>query len=204
MRNLRSRAFRSHLVAHAVRRLFVAAVLALSAGGARTLAAQQQQRPPLPPAQRDTLEQRVRDRMAQVLRTQLGMSDEQVRRFQATNRRFEAQRVTLFNQERTVRGELRQLIEGGDTAQYGRIGTLLDRTIQLQRQRIDLQESEQAELATFLTPIQRARLYGIEEQLRRRMESMREGQPGGGRMAAPPMRPGARPGGAGIRRPPPR
>lgn len=188
----------------ALRRCCVLALLAGTAGGAGELAAQQQpQRPPLSPAQRDTLEQRVRDRMAQMLRTQLGMSDEQVRRFQATNRRFEAQRVALFNQEREVRGELRQLIEGGDTTQLARIGTLLDRTIQLQRQRIDLQESEQTELATFLNPLQRARLYGIEEQLRRRMESMRDGQPGAGRMAPPPMRPGARPGGAGARRPPP-
>jgi Spy/CpxP family protein refolding chaperone len=166
-------------------------------------AAQDRPLPPRDAAQRDTLENRLRQRMATMLRNQLGMNDEQIRRFQATNRRFEAQRVGLFNQEREVRGELRQLIEGGDTTQYQRIGTLLDRTIQLQRQRIDLQEAEQKELATFLNPSQRARLYGIEEQLRRRMDSLREGPPGGGRMEPPPMRPGARPGGAGMRRPPP-
>lgn len=182
-------------------RLAIAAILV----GAVALPATAQDRPQSPrdAAQRDSLEQRVRQRMAMMLRTQLGMNDEQIRRFQATNRRFEAQRVGLFNQEREVRGELRGLIEGGDTTQYQRIGTLLDRTIQLQRQRIDLQEAEQKELATFLNPVQRARLYGIEEQLRRRMESMREGPPGGGRMDPPPMRPGGRPGGAGIRRPPP-
>ena len=160
--------------------------------------------PPRDAAQRDTLEARLRMRMTQMHRNQLGMNDEQIRRFQATNRRFEAQRVGLFNQEREVRGELRQLIESADTTQHQRIGTLLDRTIQLQRQRIDLQESEQKELATFLNPVQRARLYGIEEQLRRRMEGLRDGPPGGGRMDPPPMRPGGRPGGAGIRRPPAR
>lgn len=181
----------------------VLGVLMLGVGGARALAAQERPLPQRTPAQRDSLERRVRERMAQMLRTQLGMSDEQIRRFQATNRRFEAQRVALFNQEREVRGELRQLIESGDTTQYTRIGTLLDRTIQLQRQRIDLQESEQAELATFLNPLQRAKLYGIEEQLRRRMEGLRDGPPGGGRMDPPPMRPGGRPGGVGIRRPPP-
>lgn len=164
--------------------------------------AQDRPQPPRDAAQRDSLAERVRQRMAQMLRTQLGMNDEQIRRFQATNRRFEAQRVGLFNQEREVRGELRGLIEGGDTTQYQRIGTLLDRTIQLQRQRIDLQEAEQKELATFLNPAQRARLYGIEEQLRRRMDTMRDGPPGGGRMQPPPIRPGTRPGGAGARRPP--
>jgi len=174
--------------------------------GAVSLPATAQDRP-MPPrdaAQRDTLEARLRMRMTQMLRNQLGMNDEQIRRFQATNRRFEAQRVGLFNQEREVRGELRQLIESADTTQHQRIGTLLDRTIQLQRQRIDLQEAEQKELATFLNPVQRARLYGIEEQLRRRMEGLRDGPPGGGRMDPPPMRPGGRPGGAGIRRPPAR
>jgi hypothetical protein len=185
------------------RRAILLAVLTVGMGGSQALAAQERPLPQRTPAQRDTLERRVRERMAQMLRTQLGMSDEQIRRFQATNRRFEAQRVALFNQEREVRGELRQLIEGGDSTQYARIGTLLDRTIQLQRQRIDLQESEQAELATFLNPSQRARLYGIEEQLRRRMEGLRDGPPGGGRMAPPPMRPGGGPGGAGIRRRPP-
>lgn len=173
---------------------------------AASATAQDRGQPPRDAAQRDTLEQRVRLRMAQMLRNQLGMNDEQIRRFQATNRRFEAQRVGLFNQEREVRGELRQLIEAGDTTQHQRIGTLLDRTIQLQRQRIDLQEAEQKELATFLNPVQRARLYGIEEQLRRRMDSLRDGPPGGGRMEPPPMRPnagpGGRPPGGGLRRPP--
>ena len=181
------------------------AVAALLLGAVPVTATAQDR--PLPPrgtVQRDSLEQRVRLRMAQMLRSQLGMDDEQIRRFQATNRRFEAQRVGLFNQEREVRGELRQLIESADTTQHQRIGTLLDRTIQLQRQRIDLQDAEQKELATFLNPAQRARLYGIEEQLRRRMEGLRDGPPGGGRMEPPSMRPGGRPGGTGVRRPPTR
>ena len=181
------------------------AIAALLVGAVSVPAsAQDRPMPPRDAAQRDTLEARLRMRMTQMLRNQLGMNEEQIRRFQTTNRRFEAQRVGLFNQEREVRGELRQLIESADTMQHQRIGTLLDRTIQLQRQRIDLQEAEQKELATFLNPVQRARLYGIEEQLRRRMEGLRDGPPGGGRMDPPPMRPGGRPGGAGIRRPPAR
>lgn len=188
---------------HTMRRNIVVVATLLLGAIATPATAQDRPQPPRDAAQREVLEQRVRERMAQMLRTQLGMNDEQIRRFQATNRRFEAQRVGLFNQEREVRGELRQLIEGGDTTQHQRIGTLLDRTIQLQRQRIDLQEAEQKELSTFLNPVQRARLYGIEEQLRRRMDTLRDGPPGGGRMEQPPMRPGGRPG-AGIRRPPAR
>lgn len=147
--------------------------------------------------QRDSLESRVRARMAQVMRTQLGLNDEQVRRLQATNRRFEGQRRELFEQERRVRIELRAAIEIGDTTQNARVGPLLDRTIQLQRERLDLLDAEQKELSTFLTSVQRARLYGFEEQMRRRVQEMREGsgrpdganaprRPTGGRPGAPP------------------
>ncbi len=143
--------------------------------------------------QRDSLESRVRARMAQVMRTQLGLNDDQVRRLQATNRRFEGQRRDLFEQERRVRIELRAAIEIGDTTQNARIGPLLDRTIQLQRERLDLLDAEQKELSTFLTPLQRARLYGFEEQMRRRVQEMREG--GGRDGANTPRRPtGGRPG----------
>lgn len=146
---------------------------------------------------RDTLQARVQARMAQVLRAQLGLNDEQVRRLQATNRRFEAQRRELFERERRVRIELRSAIELGDSTQNAKVGPLLDQTIQLQRQRLDLLEAEQRELSTFLTPLQRARLYGLEEQMRRRVEEMRD--------AGPPNRPMVRPGTGvrpgGVRRP---
>lgn len=132
-------------------------------------------------ARRDSLEERVRARMEQVMRTQLGLNDDQVRRLQATNRRFEGQRRELFERERRVRIELRAAIEIGDSTQNSRIAPLLDQTIQLQRQRLDLLEAEQKELSTFLTPLQRARLYGFEEQMRRRVQEMREnrGRPDG-------------------------
>jgi Spy/CpxP family protein refolding chaperone len=148
---------------------------------------------------RDSLQARVQARMAQVMRTQLGLNDEQIRRLQATNRRFEGQRRELFERERRVRIELRAAIEIGDSTQNAKIGPLLDQTIQLQRQRLDLLEAEQRELATFLTPLQRAKLYGLEEQMRRRVEEMRESGP----PERPLLRPGAgaRPGG-GVRRPP--
>lgn len=137
------------------------------------------QRTRQPDARRDSLEARVRARMAMVLRTQVGLNDEQITRLQAVNRRFEGQRRSLFEQERRVRGELRAAL-GSDSAQDARIAPLLDRTIQLQRERLDLLEAEQKELATFLTPTQRARLYGMEEQMRRRMQEMRDARPSNG------------------------
>lgn len=156
-------------------------------------------------ARRDSLEARVRARMATMLRNQVGLNDEQIRRLQQTNRRFEGQRRELFDQERRVRGELRSALESRDSSQDARVAPLLDRTIQLQRQRLDLLEAEQKELATFMTPTQRARLFGMEEQMRRRMQEMREARPANTPRRGPPGGPpGSAPGGApGSRRPPP-
>lgn len=168
--------------------------LAVLAAAAPTLGAQD----PAPATERDSLEARVRVRMGQMLKTQLGLSDEQVRRLQATNQRFAGPRRQLIGEERQVRGDLRRALErGGDTTV---VGGLLDRVLDLERRRLALAEEEQRELATFLTPVQRARLFGMEEQLRRRMMEMRQDRQDDGR------RPSRRPDGpppVAPRRPPP-
>jgi Spy/CpxP family protein refolding chaperone len=177
--------------------LTLAAVASLAAS---TIGAQQAPpgAPPVDP-QRDSMETRVRVRMMQMLKTQLNLTDDQVRRLGATNRRFEGQRREMFEQERRVRFDLRQaLSEGGDTTQ---VASLLDRMLTLQRERVSMMEAEQRELATFLTPVQRARLVGLEEQIRRRMTEMREDRsaparqmgPGGRRPDGPPPTGGRRP-----------
>ena len=61
-----------------------------------------------------------------------------------------------------------------------RVSSLLDRTIRVQRQRVELLESEQRELARFLDATQRAKLLGMQEQIRRNVGEMR------GRRGPPP------------------
>lgn len=184
-----------------MRRSVLALLAAVTFASAPALEAQQ---PPVaPPAQRDSLEARVRQRMGQVIKRELGLNDDQMRRLQATNRRFEGQRRALFEQEREVRTGLRDEMASGDTTRNAQVSALLDQMLGLQRKRLELLEAEQKELATFLTPIQRARYFGMEEQIRRRVMEMREqGTPG----RRPGMTPGqAPPGGrtGGGRRPPP-
>lgn len=179
--------------------LTLVAVAALA--GAATPAAAQ--RPALTPQQqmaRDSLETRVRQRMGQMLRRELGLNDDQMRRLEATGRRFEPQRRELLAQEREVRLGLRRELTAGDSARQGEVAALLDRMLVLQRRRLDLLEAEQRELASYLTPVQRAKYFGMEENLRRRMEDLRD--QGGRRpgMGTPRPAPGGRPGTA--RRPP--
>lgn len=187
-----------------IRNVLVAAVFA--APFASPLAAQQAVSGNAPPMSRDSIDTRVRLRIAQIVKTQLGLTDRQVRQLMLTNRRFESQRVALFEEEREVRNALRDEIESRDTTRQAQVGELLDRMLKLQRDRLSLLEAEQKELSTFLTPVQRARYFGLEEQIRRRVMDLRDqgppdGGPGGARR---PMGPGGggRPPAGGGRRPP--
>ena len=65
---------------------------------------------------------------------------------------------------------MREELAVADSANQERVATLLDQMLRIQRDRLALVEDEQRELATFLSPVQRARYLGIQEQLRRRME----------------------------------
>lgn len=186
--------------------LLAVAVLALPLS---VVPAQQSVSGTAPPIPRDSLENRVRLRMAQIVKSQLGLTDRQVRQLMLTNRRFESQRVELFRQEREVRNALRDEIESRDTTRQAQVGELLDRMLQLQRDRLALLEAEQKELSTFLTPVQRARFFGLEEQIRRRVTDLRDQGPpdrgpGGPSGARRPDGPGGggRPPAGGARRPP--
>ena len=146
---------------------------------------------------RESLEARVRSRMTAVVRAQLGLTDEQARRLAATNQRLDGRRRALVNQEREARASLRVQLDRGDSANAAQVSTLLDRMLQLQRSRLELMEEEQRDLATFLTPVQRARFLGLQEQVRQRLEGMqlppsaRPGPGGGAMRGRPPMPPEA-------------
>lgn len=149
---------------------------------------------------RAMLEDQVRRRFAQVLKNQLGVTDQQLERVLDINSRYSVRRRELLQEEREVRMSLRREVAAGDSTRQGQVAALLDRMLAAQRQRIDVLEQEQRELAGVLTPMQRASYFGIEEQIRQRIEGMR-----GGRAGAPPPgdSAGLRPGGRGGRRGPP-
>ncbi len=150
----------------------VALAVALSLSFAGEASAQRQDRERATP-RRAALERQLGERTAQVLKRRLALTDAQMTRLQATNRQFEEQRRALFARERQTRVELRREILSEDSANQSRVSQLLDQTLQLERQRLDLLQSEQRELAKFLTPVQRAKLLGFQTELRRRTQDMR-------------------------------
>ena len=132
------------------------------------------QRPGGPPnPRRQQLERELRERTGEIVKRRLELNDAQMARLQATNRQFEVKRMELFAREREVRQALRQELAANEQANQSRVSQLIDQTLTLERQRLDLLQDEQKELASFLTPVQRARLLGIQAELRRRAQDMR-------------------------------
>jgi Spy/CpxP family protein refolding chaperone len=162
--------------------------LILVAGSASRIQAQGGARQDVPP-QRAELEQRLRQRTAEVVRRRLELNDDQMARLATVNQQLDRQRMALVGEERQARIALRTELQAGNAANQQKVGTLLDQMLRLQRQRLDLIENEQRELAKFLTPVQRAKYFGLQNEIRKRMEQLRDRPPAARRrMLAPGMR----------------
>jgi len=167
----------------AFRAALVAVTVILIAGTSNSLVAQvgvvQPQASQVPPA-RAELERRFRERTAQVVRRRLELNDDQMAKLQASNQQFDQQRMALVAEERQARQALRAELMAGNGANQQKVNGLLDQLLRLQRRRLDIVDSEQRELGKFLTPVQRARYFGLQNEMRRRMQELREGATRGG------------------------
>jgi len=142
-----------------------------------------------PNPNRVALERQLRERTAQITRQRLGLNDAQMQQLQRVNGRFAPQHTALAMRERDTRRQLREETMASP-ANQARVSSLLDATINLQKQRIALMEAEQKELGVFLTPVQRARYLALQGQFRRAAEQL--ARPGaGGRLRNNMRRPGA-------------
>jgi periplasmic protein CpxP/Spy len=178
--------------------------LVLGTASAPVLAQQPPQRNPnvaarqgTPSQNRMQLEREVRERIHGIMRREMGLTDAQVERLDGTLEKFELRRRVLLREERQLRSTLRDAMTAsraaGDTAvsrqEGARIAATLDSLVALQRRRLELVEQEQRELATFLTPMQRARYFALQENLRRVLEERPAGRrpaPAGGGGNPPP------------------
>ncbi len=155
--------------------LAIGLALPLLAGDLSAQAAERRQAPRAGQTapRRQQLEARLRQGLWRVTKNRVGLTDDQMTRLAQTSRPFEAQRRELATQERDERLALRRAILSGQDADQQRIGVALDRVLELQRRRAQLQIDEQRALAAFMTPLQRAKYAALQEQLRRRTEKLR-------------------------------
>jgi hypothetical protein len=137
---------------------------------------------------RPMMERRVQQAIAQTVRRQLNLDDDKMRQLQRTTTKFENERRMLLRDERDARQTLRLAIEDSATTDQARIEQAMGRMIQIQRKRVDMLESEQKDLAAFLTPKQRAQYFALRERITRRLMEL---EPNGqGRRGGPPPKNG--------------
>jgi periplasmic protein CpxP/Spy len=123
---------------------------------------------------RARLESAIRRGFAQAARRRVGLSDAQINQLAPIMQRYEQQRRQLLRDERDARVSLRAQMRNEQTADATKVDQLLQRLVDVQKRRVQLVEAEQRELATVMTPLQRAKFIALQEQIRRRMEEMRE------------------------------
>lgn len=155
----------------------LAVVGALTVGAATPALAQRGRAAHAPGQQRRALlEQQFRQRGEQIVRRQLNLSDDQMRRLHDVNSRFDGQRRGLVQQEREARMALRGEIARGSSADQARVAQLMAQVRDLQQQRFELQQQELQQLSGFLTPVQQAQYEGLVTRLRERARQLRAEQ----------------------------
>lgn len=148
-------------------------------------------------ARREQLERRLQQRLEAVVQQRLGLTDEQRTQLREVVRRIEPSRRVLRQDEFRDRSALRAELMSAQPNE-GRVAQLLDGMPTFERRRAELLEQEQRDLSRFLSPVQRARYFALQDEMRRGVLEVQRRRLGrdGDSPDAPP-RPGAK------RRPPP-
>ena len=147
-------------------------VLALIPNGAGA-----QVRPGRLPADRGALEDRVRARFAEIVRTELGLTAEQLQKVDEVVAPFQVQRRMLVRREAALRRRMRTANAAGRSDQEAR-QILLEMT-SVREEETRLFRSEMEGLQETLTPVQTLRFYELRADLMERVQRLR--QPGPGR-----------------------
>ncbi len=140
----------------------------------------QQQQPPPPgnrggPPQRARLQRQIRQAFTRAVRTQVGLTDEQMQKLAPINQKFAMQRQALVREERQARMALRTEL-AKDQPDQAKVSQY---TVQLQaipHKRLDLNDAEDKDLGGVMTPVQLAKYRALQERVQRQLNAMRGGR----------------------------
>lgn len=145
-------------------RVLVAMALLLAAPLAR-LSAQEplRDRPRL-----EELRRRVRERVARRVQDELRLDDQQMRRLRTTVATFGGARRELESRQRSLREALAGQLRPGVAADPDSVAHLMRDLLDARVQVAESYRAEQAEMASYLDPVQRARIALLRERLAER------------------------------------
>jgi hypothetical protein len=136
--------------------------------------------------QRDTAEAgrlraQIEQRFTERVQQELKLTADQTTKLRATHERFGTRRRTLMQQQMERRRALDGQMQPGVAANSDSVRKLMDGLRAGRMEMVKLEQDEDQEMSSFLTPVQRARYHQMREHLMRRVGEMR-GQRQGGRM----------------------
>lgn len=158
-------------------------VLASVAMISSPLAAQRMPRGDRPP-DREQLERRVRARFAEVMKSRLGLTNDESVALDSVMDELGEERSALRRDEQALRYRMAAIVSD-DQASDDEAREVLQRMGELRLREARLFQTEQERLLEILSPVQVARFHAMREQLAARIRQLR-GRPQG---------PGRRPGG---------
>jgi periplasmic protein CpxP/Spy len=155
---------------------------------ARPLREAQQQPGRGTPTERQALQRQVRQAFARVVRRQLNLDAGKMQQLQRVDQKYEQQRRQVLKSEREARLNLKTAMQDSTGhPDQDKIAQYMDQLVHGQRQRADLLEGEQKELAGFLSPLQRAQYFALKERVARKlMELQTDSAAGRGRQRRTP------------------
>jgi LTXXQ motif family protein len=118
----------------------------------------------------DSLRHRIEERFAARVQERLGLTNEQTVKLKATSQTFGTRRRELRDREQRIRDALWNQLQPGVAANRDSVTRLTDGLIDLKQQSAQAARDEMKELATYLNPVQRARLFLMREHLHHRVK----------------------------------
>ena len=125
----------------------------------------------------EELRRRVRERLAERVRQQLDLSDDQMRQLRGTVGKFGLRRRDMETRQRTVRGALAEQLRPGVAASRDSVARLTHELLDLRVRYAESFRDEQDELSRYLDPVQRARLLVLRDRLLERGKAFRGRRP---------------------------
>jgi len=137
------------------------------------------------PARNQALRQQIEDRFAARVKSEIGLTDQQLARLRTTSTTYNSRRRDLAAKERTLRSALAEQMRPGVAANQDSVSRLTDGLINLRASYAQTLRDENREMAQYLTPVQRSQVNAMRERFTQRIREIREQRQGRREMMEP-------------------
>jgi len=139
-------------------------------------------------AEAQQLRQEFRRRWNERVRQELGLSDDQAAKLQATEGKHLQQRRDVMQRQRAVNDALRGQLQPGVAASDDSVRKLMDQRERNREALAQLERDENKEIAGYLKPVQQARYQLMRQRLQDQISRIRGRRARGDMMGWPGMR----------------